>query len=29
MDHDPGKSRFFAEFMSLFTFSMLGIVLAK
>ncbi|MGA2029422.1 MAG: NADH-quinone oxidoreductase subunit L [Verrucomicrobiota bacterium] len=28
MDDDPGKSRFFA-FMSLFTFSMLGIVLAN
>ena len=28
MDEDPGKSRFFA-FMSLFTFSMLGIVLAN
>ncbi len=28
MDHDPGKSRFFAE-LSLFTFSMLGIVLAN
>ena len=28
MDHDPSKSRFFA-FLSLFTFSMLGIVLAN
>jgi NADH-quinone oxidoreductase subunit L len=28
MDHDPGKARFFAE-LSLFTFSMLGIVLAN